>query len=389
MKIISHGGTAKPKKLYVPSKTILTAGPSISRKEISYVLDAVSNGWNEHAFDYMNKFEKAFAKYIGVKHAISTAGGTCSLHLALATLEIGPGDEVILPEITYFACSDVVMLLGAKPVFVDVLPDTWCIDPEAVKRAVTKKTKAIMPVDIYGNPHEVDAIRAIAKEYGLYVVEDACPAVGTEYKATKMGSKADFAAYSFQGAKIMVTGVGGMLVTDDTNLYEKALHLNDHGEAKGYKGFTRKFWQTDIGYEFWMSNLQSALGLAQLERIDKFVSKKRQIFDWYYQKLGQVEGISLNKERPGTKSNRWMSSIILDKSFGLERDEFRHKLKRKKIDTRPFFYPISMFPMYKEQDTPVSHHISKRGINLPSGLQLTHREVDYIATTILDVLGVS
>lgn len=368
---------------------ILTAGPSISKKEISYVTDAVTNGWNEHAFDYMDKFEKAFAKHIGVKHAMSTSGGTCSLHLALATLGIGPGDEVIVPEITYFACSDVVMLLGAKPVFVDVLPDTWCIDPEAVKKAITKKTKAIMPVDVYGNPHEVNDIQKIAKEYDLYVVEDACPAAGAEYRGMKMGSQADFGAYSFQGAKIMVTGIGGMLVTNNTDYYERALHLNDHGEAKGYKGFTKKFWQTEVGYEFWMSNLQAALGLAQLERLDGFVDKKRKIFDWYHHRLKDVKGISMNVERPHTKSNRWMTSIILDGYTSLNRDDFRNQLKAKKIDTRPFFYPISMFPMYKEQNTPVAHHIGLRGINLPSGLQITEEEVDYISQTLLRILGVA
>lgn len=374
------------KKSFVPKKSILTAGPSISKKEISYVTDAVTNGWNEHAFDYMDRFEKAFARYIGVKHAMSTSGGTCSLHLALATLGIGPGDEVIVPEITYFACSDVVMLLGAKPVFVDVLKDTWCIDPKAVEKAITKKTKAIMPVDIYGNPHEVDEIQEISKHHKLHIVEDACPAVGTEYKGMHMGKSSTFAAYSFQGAKIMVTGIGGMLVTDDTDLYERALHLNDHGEAKGYKGFTRKFWQTEVGYEFWMSNLQSAMGLAQLERIDTFVAKKRRIFDWYYKRLKDVEGISMNMEREGTKSNRWMSSIILDRDFGFNRDEFIKKLKAKKIDSRPFFYPISMFPMYKEQNTPVAHHIGLQGINLPSGLGLTEDVVDYVANEVKKIL---
>ncbi|MFZ5845322.1 MAG: DegT/DnrJ/EryC1/StrS family aminotransferase [Patescibacteria group bacterium] len=371
---------------FVPKKLILTAGPSISQKEVRYVMDAVKNGWNEHAFDYMNKFEKAFAEYVGVKHAMSTAGGTCALHLALATLGIGPGDEVIIPEITYFACSDVVMLLGAKPVFVDVLKDTWCIDPEAVKKVITKRTKAVMPVDIYGNPHEVDEIKRIAKEYNLYVVEDACPAAGTEYKGTKMGSQADFGAYSFQGAKIMVTGIGGMLVTDNTELYERALHLNDHGEAKGYKGFTKKFWQTDVGYEFWMSNLQAALGLAQLERIEEFVAKKRQIFNWYHERLGDIEGISMNQERPNTKSNRWMTSIILDRDFGMTRDELRARLKERLIDTRPFFYPISMFPIYKEANTPVAHHVGLNGINLPSGLALTEEKVDYVTRMLREII---
>lgn len=370
---------------FIPRKTILTAGSSISNKEISYVLDAVKNGWNEHAFDYLHRFEKAFASYIGVKHALATSGGTGALWLGLATLGIGPGDEVIVPEITYFACSDVVMLLGAKPVFVDVLKDTWCMDPNALKKAITKKTKVIMPVHIYGNPAEMNEILAIAEQNNLKIVEDACPAIGAEYHKKRPGSFGQFGAFSFQGAKIMVTGVGGMLVSNDDELFEKAVYLNDHGEAKNFK----KFWQTSVGYEFEMSNLQAALGLAQLERIDKFVAKKRQIFDWYYKRLQHIEGISLNSERPGTKSNRWMSSIILDRDFGIERDELREALKKKKIDTRPFFYPISMFPMYKEQNTPVAHHVGLRGINLPSGLQITEEEVDYISRTLSRILGVT
>jgi len=364
-----------------PKKTILTAGPDISEREISYVNDAVRNGWNWHYMDYVKKFEEKFAKYIGVKYAMTTSGGTGALHIALAALGIGPGDEVIIPEITYFACSDVVMLLGAKPVFVDVLKDTWCIDPVAVEKAITKRTKAIMPVDIYGNPAEMDEILRIAKKYNLKIVEDACPAVGSTYKGKKPGSMGDFGAFSFQGAKIMVTGFGGMLVTNNAKLFEKAKYINNHGEDPN-----KKFWQTSVGYTYEMTNIQAALGLAQLERIETFVKKKRQIFDWYYERLKDIEGISMNLERPNTKSNRWMSSVILEKDFGMTRDELMKKLKAKMIDTRPFFYPISMFPMYKEQKTPIAHHLGLDGINLPSGLARTEKEIDYISSALRSIL---
>src|SRR5579859_3492196 len=191
-----------------PDTLILTAGPSISQKEIEYVTEAVKTGWNVHFRDYTTTFEKKFAEYLGVKYAMTTSGGTGALHLGLAALGIGPGDEVILPELTYFACSDVIVLLGAKPVFVDIFPDTWCIDPEKIEKAITKKTKAIMPVDMYGNPVEMDEIKAISQKYHIPLVEDACPAAGTLYKGKKMGSAGEFGAYSFQGAKIMVTGFG-------------------------------------------------------------------------------------------------------------------------------------------------------------------------------------
>lgn len=365
-------------------KIIRTAGPSISNLEIKYVTDAVKTGWNDKSYDYMRRFEKKFAEYIGVKYARVTSGGTGALWLSLAALGIGKGDEVIIPEITYFACSDVVKLLGATPVFVDVLSDTWCIDPKQIEKAITKKTKAIMPVYIYGNAVEADEIMKIAKKYKLYVVEDACPAIGTLYKKKHAGTFGDFGAFSFQGAKIMVAGFGGMIVTDNKKLFEKALYLNNHGEEPG-----KKFWQTSIGYSFEMPNISCALALAQLERIESFVVKKRKIFNWYKKRLSNIDGISLNVERPGTRCTYWMSSIILDKNFGISRDEFCKKLLEKGIDTRPIFYPSSMFPMYKEQKTPVAHHIGLNGINLPSGLNLTEKEVDYICAKVKNILKVS
>lgn len=367
-----------------PKKLILTAGPSIGQKEIAYVTDAIKTGWNEKSYWYMRKFEREFAKYIGVKYARTTTGGTGSLWLGLAALGIGPGDEVIIPEITYFACSDVVMLLGAKPVFVDILKDTWCIDPQKIEKAITKKTKAIMPVHIYGNPAEMDEIMHIARKYKLSVVEDACPAVGAVYKGKKPGSFGDIGAFSFQGAKIMVTGFGGMIVTNDERLFKKILYLNNHGEDED-----KKFWQTSVGYSFELPNISCALGLAQLERIEEFVAKKRKIFDWYHERLGDINGISMNFERPNTRSIRWMSSIILDRNFDTDRDKLRIRLKDEGIDTRPFFYPISMFPMYKEQNTPVAHHVGLNGINLPSGLNLTLNQVDFVCRKVRKILKVA
>lgn len=365
-----------------PKKLILTAGPLISKKEVFYVTDAIKNGWNEHYDDYVERLEEKMAKYVGAKYAMATSGGTGALHLALAALGVGPGDEVILPEITFYACSDVVMLLGAKPVFVDVLADTWCIDPIAIKKAITKNTKAIMPVHIYGNPCEMDEILAISKKYNLPIVEDACPSLGSVYHKRRPGSFGEFGAFSFQGAKIAVTGIGGMLVTSDADLFEKAKYLNRHGEDE-----EKKFWQTSVGYKYAMSNVQAALGLAQVERNEGFVAKKRQIFKWYQEKLAKARGIKMNLERPGTKSNMWMSSIILGNEVKKDRDEVRKLLREKLIDTRPFFYPISMFPIYKEQNTPVAHHVGLRGINLPSGLNLKKEEVDYISSEVLKILS--
>jgi perosamine synthetase len=369
--------------MYKPDKLILTAGPSISQKEIKYVLDAVENGWNEQFNYYLKRFEKAFAEYVGVKYAWATSSGTGALHAAILALDLKKGDEVIIPEITFAASANVVAFAGATPVFVDVERDTWTIDPKDVEKKITKKTKAIMPVHIYGNVADMDPIKKLAKKYNLKIIEDACPAVGAEYKGKKTGNLSDVAAFSFQGAKIMVTGEGGMLVTNDANLYDKARYWGDNAKDKD-----KTFWHTDVAYMYRMANLLAALGLGQLERNDTFIAKKRKIFSWYKKRLGNIEGLSMNVEKEGTKSIYWMSSIVLDRDFGVSREELMAKLKTAKVDTRPFFYPVSMFPMWKEQKTPNAHHIGTKGINLPSGINLTEEKVDYIASTIKRILKV-
>jgi len=353
-------------------KTILTAGPSITKLEEKYVMDAVRHGWGAKCYDYIHKFEREFAKYIGVKYALVTSGGTGALWLSLVAMNIGKGDEVIIPELTYYACSDVVKHVGATPVFVDILPDTWCIDPEDVRRKITKRTKAIMPTDIYGMASDILEL----KKFGLPIIQDACENIGGLYHNKPMGYFSDTAAFSFQGAKTMVTGTGGMFVTNDKKLYERAEFINDHGESN-----TRKFWQEEIGYEFEMSNIQAALGLAQLQRLPKLVNKKRQIFGWYQKRLGSR--FQMNKPDKNTYSNYWMSSIILKDD--VDRVWFMKELKKEGVDTRPFFWPISMFPLYKEQNTPVAHRICQQGVNLPSGLQLTKREVDYVCDKVIEV----
>jgi len=370
--------------MYKPKKTILTAGPSITSKEIDYVLDAVKNGWNFHFNDYVEKFEQAFAKYLGVKHAMTTSSGTGALHLSLLAMGIGEGDEVILPEISAVASANVVTYVRAKPIFVDVEKDTWCIDPQSFRKAITKKTKAVMPVHIYGHPANMGEINKIAKESGLFVLEDACPSLGATFEGKKTGSLGDMAAFSFQGAKIVVTGEGGMLVTNNSKLFEKAAYIADLGRDRK-RG---SFWHTLIGYKYKMSNLQAALGLGQLERVESLIKRKRRIFEWYYKKLGSIEGLSMNTEKPWSRNVYWMSSIVIDRKLSITRDEFMKELKSRMIDTRPFFFPFSMLPMYKTNvDNPVAYHVGLKGVNLPSGVNLTKEEVDYISAQIIDILN--
>lgn len=362
-------------------KKILTAGPSISHLEVQFVTDAVKHAWHDRGYEWVKRFEHEFAQYTGSGFTLATAGGACALELALAAIGIGPGDEVILPDMTYFGCSDVVRLVGATPVFVDILRDTWCIDPDKIIPAITKRTKAIMPVDLYGHASEMEQIQEIAKKYHLFVIEDACQGVGTLYKGRHVGAYADLAAYSFQGSKILTTSVGGMLATNSKKLYEKARMLNKHGEDP-----QKPFWQLEVGYEYKMSDLQAAFGLAQLKRIETFVEKKQQLYEWYRPYLQDIPGLLMNVEKPDVRSNHWMSSIVLDNDLGITRDQLRKALLERNIDTRPFFYPISMFPLYKEAHTPIAHHTGLNGINLPSGLQLTKDEVVFVAKAVRDIL---
>jgi len=363
---------------------IYSGGISITDREIEYVNDALKTGWDKNHDSYIKRFEETFANYIGVKYARAVSGGTQALLLGLATLDIGPGDEVILPDLTYFACSDVILELGATPVFADVLMDTWCIDPVSIKSNITPRTKAIMPVWLYGNSPEMDEIKLIAKQYNLAIIEDSCPAVGSMYGGEMAGSFGDFGCFSFHGSKIMTTGFGGMIVTDNKELYDKMMWINNHGE-NAHLPF--RFWQNRAGYSFDLSNISCAMGLAQIERIEELVSAKRQIFIWYKDRLGDIEGLDMNYENMYvSSSNMWMTSIILNRDFPIGRDALIRGLKRMEIDTRPFFFPISEFPMYERTYTPNAHHLGYRGLNLPSGVQRTEDEIDYISSCVRKLL---
>ncbi len=367
-----------------PDKMILTAGPSISQKEIDYVMDAVKNGWNFNFSDYVEKFEDALSKYTGAKYALGTTNGTSGLHLSMRLFGVGPGDEVILPDMTYVACANVIEYMGAVPVFADIDSDTWCIDPEDIERKITKRTKAVMPVWMYGNAPDMDRIMAIARAHGLYVVEDSCPALGSFYQNRSAGSIGDTASFSLQGAKIVATGEGGAFVTSNPIFHDRAKSLYDHG-----RDFGRQFWVHEYGgYMYKMSNLHAALALAQLERVEEFVAKKRELFSWYTEGLNDVDCLVLNKPLPNTLSNMWMSSFVLKSNSPVTREALRAKLKERMIDTRPFFYPISMFPMYASRkfNNPNAYRVALNGINLPSGVERTEEEVVYICEQVKEIL---
>lgn len=367
----------------VGEKLILTAGPSISEKESVYAFDAAKYGWNRNWSKYLTKFEQEFAKYVGVKYALATSSCTGALQIALMALDIQEGDEVIVPDQTWVATANAVRYTGATPIFADVELDTWNIDATSVEKLITNKTKAIIAVHMYGHPARMDAILAIAEKYRLKVVEDAAPAIGAEWQGKRCGSFGSFAAFSFQGAKLMVTGEGGMLVTNDDELYKKALKIWDQGRNP-----TKTFWIDEDGVKFKMSNVQAAVGLAQLERVDELIEMKRRIFSWYQSGLKDTPYIKLNSEVAGARSIYWMSSIILDTDAPISRDQLMQKLKENNIDSRPVFPAISQYPIWPKKQSPKANamHIGLHAINLPSGVCLNKNEVDYICKKINEIL---
>ena len=387
----AEGDSSKPDRFFVlmehalpkyaPESLILTAGPSISPREVNYATDAARSGWNNQWNKYLKEFEGAFGDYVGCKYALATSSCTGALHIALAALGIGPGDEVIVPDITWVATANAVLYVGATPVFCDIHKDTWVMDVKSARSLITSKTKAIMPVHLYGHPCDMEAVLALAKEYSLYVVEDAAPSIGAEYHNQRTGSFGHFAAFSFQGAKLAVTGEGGMLVCNDEALYKKAYAIWDQGRAPG------TFWIQSNGLKYKMSNIQAAIGLGQIQRNDAMVRAKRRIFEWYCEGLQGVPHLSLSKEPINTRSIYWMSSVLLQEKSPIGRDALIAELKNHKIDTRPVFPAISQYPIWpmKQTPQPVAKHVGDNAINLPSGVCLKREEVEYVCATIRNI----
>ena len=361
---------------------ISTAGPSITSLENLYVTDALINGWGDKNSEYLNNFENSFAKYIGSKYAIATSSCTGALHLSLLSLGITQGDEVIVPEITWVATASAVRYVGATPIFADVNEDDWTISIDSIKKLMTKKTKAIIPVHLYGYAANVAEIVTFAKKLGVYVIEDAAPAIGTKLGVNFAGTMGDFGCFSFQGAKMLVTGEGGMLVTNNKKLYSVAKKIQDHGRKPG------TFWIDTLGYKYKMSNIQGALGLAQLERVNNQIFRKRQINSWYIEGLKGIEGISIQKELCGTLSICWMTSIKINKKLKISRDEVIFKLRSNGIDSRPVFPAISQYPIWNIDNVPkpIAKEIGDNGINLPSGVNLSKKSVDFVISNLYEIL---
>lgn len=372
-------------------KRIAISGPWITQKEIDYVTDAVTNAWYGDANIYNERFEKAFAKYIGVKFAITLPSCTSAIHLSLLSLGVGAGDEVIVPDLTWIASSAPISYVDATPVFADVGEKTWCLSAKSFKQLITSKTKAVIPVDLYGNMPDMDRICEIASRHKIAVIEDAAEAIGSEYKGYKAGSFGDAGVFSFHGSKTLTTGEGGMLVTNREDIYRRSLFLRDHGR----KPSDKMFRNTEVAYKYKMTSMQAALGLAQLERIDEMVRRKRQIFNWYQERLNNIGRITLNYEAPNTKNTYWMVTIIIDEKFGLKKEKLMTWMLGKGIDCRPFFYPLSSLPAYQDleqakqaqQRNKNAYKISPYGLNLPCGMNMTEEKVDYVCQILKRIIG--
>ncbi|MFC2003541.1 DegT/DnrJ/EryC1/StrS family aminotransferase [Chloroflexota bacterium] len=357
---------------------ISIAEPSIGEEELTNVVEAVRSGWISSKGKFIQEFEEKFAHYCGVKYGVATSNGTTALHLALSALEIGAGDEVIVPTLTFVATANAVRYTGAKPRFVDSHPDYWCIDPKKTEDVITSKTKAVIPVHLYGHPCDMDAIMNIAQRYNLYVVEDAAEAHGAEYKGRKVGSFGDIACFSFYGNKILTTGEGGMCLTNEERLAEKMRILRDHGMSP-----QRRYWHDTIGFNYRMTNMQAAVGVAQSSKLEEFVKRKRQSSGLYNSLLAGVKGVSLPPEMPWAKNVYWMYSILIQDDFGIGRDELMQRLEQRGVETRPLFSPLHIMPPHKTRGRfPIAEELSKKGINLPSSMNLTQEEIEYIADIV-------
>jgi perosamine synthetase len=361
------------------SPFIPVSSPQLDQTELRYVSDCILSGWISSTGPYVKEFEKRFAQYTNTRFAATSSNGTTALHLLLAAMEIGPGDEVIVPTMTFIATANAVRYTGAKPVFADCTPDTWCIDPEDVKRKMTERTKAVIPVHLFGHPCDMDALANVVRGTDVKLIEDAAEAHGARYKNRMVGSLGYAAIFSFFGNKIITTGEGGMVVTNDEALDAKLRLLRDHGMDP-----KNRFHHIVLGFNYRMTNLQAAVGCAQMEKIEKIVQYKRQIAQWYQQELANLSGISYHREHESVMHVYWLFGILIDTGItGYQAEELRKHLLENNVDSRPFFPPVHSQVIYNEDiSMPVSGKLYHDGICLPSNMGITRSDVIRICKLI-------
>jgi len=358
--------------------------PSITALEIGYATDAAANGWGDRCYEYIVRFEQGFARHLGARHAIATSSCTGALHIGMAALGIGVGDEVILADTNWIASAAPIVHLGATPVFVDILEDSWCLDPGLVERAITPRTKAIIAVHLYGNLCDMDRLLEIGARHGIPVIEDAAEAIGSMHRGRRAGSMGRFGAFSFHGTKTLTTGEGGMFVTGDDELFERVLTLSNHGRARGQR---RQFWPDEVGFKYKMSNIQAAIGCAQLERIESLISRKRAILSEYRRRLSGLDGVSLNPEPEHAVNGAWMPTAVFSPRLGVTREMLQAAFAAQNIDARVFFWPLSGLPMFTPRTcNRNAWDIPQRAINLPSFHDMIEDDIERVVRVIRGVV---
>ena len=370
--------------------------PLLGERELEYVTECVRTGWVSSAGRFIAEFEEAWARYCGRRYGVAVSNGSAALQAAVAALSLEPGDEVILPTFTIVSCVTAVLAAGAVPVLVDSDPRTWTMDVEQLASRVTARTRAVMPVHIYGHPVDLDPVLELAERHGIAVVEDAAEAHGAEYLSRRDGASASWrrcgsfgvlSCFSFYANKLVTTGEGGMVVTDDDALAERLRSLRNLGFQPG-----RRFYHEELGFNFRLTNVQAALGLAQLERMDEIVRRKRDVAAAYTARLESIQGLQLPPQEPWARSVFWMYGVVVDKATGLDAAALAERLGERGVETRPFFLGMHEQPalhrlgLFRDESHPVAERLARQGLYLPSGLALTDEQVETVCTAVREAL---
>jgi perosamine synthetase len=362
--------------------------PQLGDRELEYVMECVRTGWVSSSGKFINEFEESWAAYCGRRYGVAVSNGTVALQLAIAALNLQPGDEVIMPTFTIISCAQAVLAAGAVPVVIDSEPRTWCMDTTKIEARLTTRTRAIMPVHIYGHPVAMDTIMEIASRYKLNVIEDAAEAHGAEYRSRRCGSFGEMSCFSFYANKLITTGEGGMIMTDDENIAEHLRALRNLCFLP-----ERRFFHEELGFNYRLTNMQAAMGVAQIARMEDIVRKKRWIGEQYRSRLQDIRTIQLPVEENWARSVYWMYGIVLSSELPINASHFAEALKARGVDTRPFFLGMHEQPVLQRRGLfcgehyPVAEHIARNGLYLPSGIGLTEKQLTTVCDTVREVLG--
>lgn len=371
--------------------------PVLGEKELEYVSECVRTGWVSSSGRFIGEFEERWAAYCGRRYGVAVSNGTAALQVAVRSLGLAPGDEIIIPSFTIVSCALAVLASGCVPVLVDSDPGTWCMDVSRIEERITPRTRAIMPVHIYGHPVDMDPVLSLAERHGLAVIEDAAEAHGSQYLSGRDGPGPSWrrcggfgvvSCFSFYANKLVTTGEGGMVLTDDRGVAERARSLRNL-----CFGTARRFLHEEEGFNFRLTNVQAAIGLAQLERIDAIVAGKRRIGGEYARRLAGIAGLRLQEEKSWARSVYWMCGVLLSEATGLDASRLAQRLGERGIETRPFFLGMHEQPVFRRRGLflddrhPVAERLARQGLYLPSGIGLTEDQMAQVCGAVREVLG--